>query len=237
MHCYAHCLNLSLVDSICVKGKELKKDRIVFNFLGTVQFVYSYIEGSPMRHATFEKISKEHGSSVQSLKSCSTTRWACRAEAVSAVKNNYSVLLKTLEEIISNYSVPEMRAKGQGLLYQLKSFDFIFCLNMMDPILQMVLKISSYLQTPSWQTSVKKNKISTKLDVNKTQHVFKTKNDELRVLVFYNTLDTLCQGLDIRFKQNTLDLISAVGMLVNLNNKMETTSYNVLSKYFYYKYI
>ncbi|CAI6377027.1 unnamed protein product [Macrosiphum euphorbiae] len=168
-----------------------------------------------------------------------------------------------------------MRAKGQGLLYQLKSFNFVFCLNMMHPILQIVLKVSSFLQTPNLELltaiesikslkvslnslrnspidyqlifentekmckeinieipTVKKKTIPRKLDDNKNQHLFETKYDELRVLVFYYTLDTLCQGLDTRFKQDTLDLIHAVGMLTNLSTEIETTSYDLLSKYF-----
>jgi len=44
---------------------------------------------------------------------------------------------------------PEMRAKSQGLLHQLQTFNFIFCLNMMQVILQLVLKVSSALQTPN----------------------------------------------------------------------------------------
>lgn len=52
------------------------------------------------------------------------------------------------------------------------------------------------------------------------------------MLVYYYTLDTLCQGLDTRFKQDILDLIHAVGMLTNLGTEVETTSYDLLSKYF-----
>lgn len=143
--------NLSLIDSICSKSKNqgLKQNRIVFDFLGTVQFIYSFIESSPTRHAVFEQIAKENGSILKTLKSCSTTRWACRAEAVNSIKSNYYVLVQTLEEIIDECSLPEMRAKGQGLLYQIKSFNFIFCLNMMHPILQMILKVSSFLQSPN----------------------------------------------------------------------------------------
>lgn len=62
MNCYAHCLNLSLIDSICASSKskgEVKKDRTVFNFLGTVQFVYLFIESSPMRHACLKKYQKK----------------------------------------------------------------------------------------------------------------------------------------------------------------------------------
>lgn len=81
-------------------------------------------------------------------------------------------------------------------------------------------------------SSSEKKNIPRKLDDNKTQHLFETKYDELRVLVFYYTLDTLCQGLDSRFKQDTLDLIHCVGMLTNLSTEIETTSYELLSKYF-----
>lgn len=40
-----------------------------------------------------------------------------------------------------------MRAKGTGLLAQMKSFEFIFGLVMMQPILQMILKMSKLMQS------------------------------------------------------------------------------------------
>jgi len=88
--------------------------------------MYNFIESSPMRHATLEKVAKETGDKLQTLKSCSNTRWACRAEAVKAIMNNYEVLIIAIENICENCSVPEMRVKGIGLLYQLKTIDFIF---------------------------------------------------------------------------------------------------------------
>lgn len=57
---YAHCLNLTLVDAVCEKNStKVVKNRLVFNFLGTIQFVHNYIESSPMRHSTSEKVAKE----------------------------------------------------------------------------------------------------------------------------------------------------------------------------------
>lgn len=44
---YVHCLNLALVDSLG------NKNRVVFDFFGCVQLIYSFIEGSPVRHAVF----------------------------------------------------------------------------------------------------------------------------------------------------------------------------------------
>lgn len=146
VHCYAHCLNLTLMDAVCSNAKYSEVNRCVFDFLGTIQFIYSFIEGSPIRHAVFEKFAKVNGAKVHTLKSMSQTRWACRAEAVNAVKYNYKALLSTLEEINSKCLIPEARAKGLGLLHQLRTFEFIYCLNLMQPILQMILKVSSSLQ-------------------------------------------------------------------------------------------
>ncbi|XP_025421525.1 zinc finger MYM-type protein 1-like [Sipha flava] len=149
VHCYAHCLNLALVDSVCDKSKNFKRNRLVFNFFGTIQFIYNFIESSAMRHAILEKISKDVGIKLITLKSCSITHWACRAEAVKSVLNNYEVLLLAIEDICESSSVPEMCAKGMGLKYQLKNFDFIFGLYLLNPILNLILKTSSILQSPN----------------------------------------------------------------------------------------
>jgi hypothetical protein len=149
VHCYAHCLNLALVDAVCEKPNctyGLKNSRCIFNFFGTIQFIYSFIEGSPTRHAILENIIASSSHKFRTLKSLSTTRWACRAEAVNSVKINYGAILTVIEDICSKCSVPEMRAKGTELLAQIKSFEFIFGLVMMQPILQMVLKVSKLLK-------------------------------------------------------------------------------------------
>ncbi|CAM5083951.1 unnamed protein product [Eretmochelys imbricata] len=87
--CYAHCLNLVLEDA-CTASKQ---NRTVFDFFRVIQTLYAFMEGSPVRHAVMEKISQEVGSQLKTLKSLSNTRWACRAEAVAAVKQNYSIIL------------------------------------------------------------------------------------------------------------------------------------------------
>ncbi|KAL4119603.1 hypothetical protein QTP88_012402 [Uroleucon formosanum] len=120
IHCYAHCLNLALDDSVCDKSKNSKRNKLVFNFFGIIQFTYNFIESSAMRHAILEKISKDVEIKLLTLKSCSITRWACRAEAVKSVLNDYEVLLLAIEEICESSSVPEMCAKGMGLKQNIK---------------------------------------------------------------------------------------------------------------------
>ncbi|KAF0711002.1 zinc finger MYM-type protein 1-like, partial [Aphis craccivora] len=256
VHSYAHCLNLALVDAVCEKPNctsGLKNSRCIFNFFGTIQFIYSFIEISPTRHAILENIIASSGYKFRTLKSLSTTRWACRAEAVNSVKFNYGAILIAIEDICSKYSVPEMRAKGTGLLAQMKSFEFNFGLVLMQPILQMVLKVSKLLQgnnlellnaiyvfnslksslcsmrnTPNnfentYQQclkiceeyeihipEVKKRKISSKIDTsknNQNQHYFEKKSNEMRVTVFYTTLDKLINGIESRFNQESLQTL------------------------------
>ncbi|XP_050056135.1 zinc finger MYM-type protein 1-like [Aphis gossypii] len=272
VHCYAHCLNLILIDSIC-EHSSTPNNRLIFNFLGTIQFIYNFIEGSPMRHAVLEKFALETGSHLKSLKSCSITRWACRSEAVSAVKNNYSILIVAIDEICKNCTVPCMKAKGIGLLHQLQSFEFVLGLHLMEPILKIILKVSSGLQSPKLDLltainsiqalknslifmrndtffqnifeevttkcidldinipMVKRKKVTVKLDNNYSNQFFDdSKYDELRCSVFNPLIDNLVNGLSIRFNQENLDLISAVGNLLKL--ELNNSFSNILSKLF-----
>lgn len=43
VHCYAHCLNLVPIDSIC-DNSSTTNNRLIFNFLGTIQFIYNFME-------------------------------------------------------------------------------------------------------------------------------------------------------------------------------------------------
>jgi len=68
-------------------------------FFGNIQLIYSFIEGCRTRHGILETIANSLNLKLKTLKSVSTTRWACRAEAVSAIKENYTALLVAIKEI------------------------------------------------------------------------------------------------------------------------------------------
>jgi len=63
-------------------NNTLNTDIDVFDFFGVVQLTYSFIEGSAIRHAVLERISANINSSLKTMKSLSTTRWACLAITV-----------------------------------------------------------------------------------------------------------------------------------------------------------
>lgn len=270
LHCFAHCLNLVLVDS-CISRKE---NSMIFDFFGTVQIIYNFIEGSPSRHAVFEKIQKSVGVKLKTLKSLSTTRWACRAEAVTAIRNNFLVIIQTVKEINYSTKQPEIKAQGKGIISQCLNFNFIICLELMHPILQLIVKVSRVLQDPESSIltaleeikclslaienmrsdglfyddiydqsqhiceehgvnipSVRPRKLPAHRDENwKNQFVFETKKEEIRVTTMYPLIDSLVQGTDERFNQDSTSIITGVGKILRF--ELNKDDINLLTNYF-----
>lgn len=96
VHCYAHRLNLVIVDAV-------SKNVMSINFFGIVAQLYVFIQGSAKRHSLFQsmqlKIAEEEkdvgeksNKNIHTLGSLSQTRWSCRVD-------NCKVLLETLPSI------------------------------------------------------------------------------------------------------------------------------------------
>lgn len=156
-----------------------------------------------------------------------------------------------------------IRAKRLGIIYQMESFEFIFAMQMLDPILNLILHVSTVLQSSDINLltaihlvrslkkslesmrndgngfknnynntqqlckkncftipAVKKRKISSKIDITTNQHFMLSKKDEMRVNVYYQTLDQLIAGLNSRFNQEMIKMIESMGRLL----KLETSS-------------
>ena len=83
-HCYAHVLNLVIVDT-------MSNSRIARDFFGTLQNLYVFIATCTKRHAVYLKHQRELNAAVEGtrkreyvLKKLSDTRWACRADSITA---------------------------------------------------------------------------------------------------------------------------------------------------------
>jgi len=100
---------------------------------------------------------------------------------VSAVKKNYAALLIAIAEICDNTKQADVRIKGLGILHQMKTFEFIFSMQMLDPILNLVLKVSTYLQSPDLNlltavnlvNSLKHSLLSLRNTESEFQNIFK----------------------------------------------------------------
>jgi hypothetical protein len=73
--------------------------------------------------------------------------------------------------------------------------------------------------------------VSTCLDPNlSNQTFFNTKFDELKITVFCSLLDKILCGINLRFKQDTFDLIDAMACMLDMNITQNTTK--ILSTFF-----
>ena len=244
-----------LVDSVTSR----KENGIVFDCFGTIQFLYSFIEGSPSRHAVFESVVVRGGDRLKALKTLSTTRWAARSEAVSAVREQFEAIVEATEEIIDTSTTPDVKAKGKGLLAQLKTFNFILALYTTDTILRLINLVNKTLQSSTVSVSaalkaidslkirlkdlrdessfreffedavamceklsvdvpaVRNRKPSRKPDSDPVSEVvFSSKEEEVRVKFYFPLIDSLLDGLEERFDQESTAALRAFEKVLNL---------------------
>ncbi|XP_050064156.1 uncharacterized protein LOC126552999, partial [Aphis gossypii] len=202
-----------------VNSSIIKENRIVFDFFGVVQLTYSFIEGSAIRHAVLERISADINASLKSMKSLSTTRWACRSEAVSALKHNYSAILLALEEIVDRTKQPDCENVDlSSAMYNINALRSVLIekrnkntfKTMFDICTSICEKIDVPLPLPT------KRKVSTRIDNINSQFQAQSLEEELRVQSFFPMLDIMISGIDERFNQDAINLINAVDGLMKL---------------------
>jgi len=99
VHCYAHILNLCLVDLA-------KSVSMVRNTFGTLSTLNNFIKAFSKRYAVFTKVQEESNTEYgkvqedlikvnkKTLKSLSDTRWNCRIEAIRSVIDNLRLYFK-----------------------------------------------------------------------------------------------------------------------------------------------
>jgi hypothetical protein len=104
-HCWAHQLNLVLVDLV-------SKIQSVNEFFDKLQSLYVFFTQSAVRHEKFVTIQREmlniKESQVVQLQNLSETRWCRRHDAIKAVVKSYDCLL----EATSSLSTKKPPASG-----------------------------------------------------------------------------------------------------------------------------
>ena len=124
VHCYAHVLHLALQDTM----NDVEPLR---NALGTLQSLYNFLEGSTKRHALFHSFEVDSDHLVLTLKSLSDTRWSCRWEAVKAVTEQMSKIVKALL-IFANDKDKRTYTDSRALINAICDFDFVFGVTLLN---------------------------------------------------------------------------------------------------------
>ncbi|KAK6488539.1 hypothetical protein HHUSO_G7399, partial [Huso huso] len=149
VHCYAHILNLCVVDMVsCIP--------VVRNAFGILQALRNFIEVSSKRHAVFEKITsqKTYSAGPATLKSLSDTRWNCRVEAIRAVLENFDEMVQALNEIAHGGS--KAGTEAYALLRNVQDFNFLYCMFFIRRVLMQTNHLSKCLQSEdfTYQTAM-----------------------------------------------------------------------------------
>jgi hypothetical protein len=139
IHCYAHALNL-------VVSNTMQHNRMADNVFGVLQKLYAFIERTPKRHhvyvACLEKQAVAAGKPIAGkkiLQTLSNTRWSARVDNLETVCNCLPAIAAALQEF-----QPEPEAVG--LLDAVQKFTFVFCINVLNMLLQYCKSASDYLQ-------------------------------------------------------------------------------------------
>ena len=128
VHCYAHVLNLVIVDA-------MTSNATARDFFGTLQNLYVFIQTCTKRHAIYTDQQAEiHARSncsktfqVLTLKRLCETRWACRADAVHTFNMTIDAVIATLKHTRETTTKTKIAAEAKGLLGNV-DFEFILAL-------------------------------------------------------------------------------------------------------------
>ncbi|KAJ8358520.1 hypothetical protein SKAU_G00150450 [Synaphobranchus kaupii] len=137
IHCYAHRLNLVLVDTI----SDIPQ---MSEFFYLVQTLYSFIANSNTRHQLFIDAQTHLEQRVLQLERTCNTRWLYWYRAVQKIKLRFEAILAVLE------ATTEARADGSieaaGLKLKIEAFPFLLHLTAMERILRITHGLSELLQ-------------------------------------------------------------------------------------------
>lgn len=121
---------------------------------------------------------------------------------MSDLKHNYLAILLALDEIVNITKQPDVRAKGIGLLFQLKTFNFILELEMLDPIQQIINKVCKSLQCKHVDL------LSAMYNIKALQSVLIKKTNENTFKNIFDNCTSICEIFDITLPLPTKRKIS-----------------------------
>ena len=143
VHCYAHCLNLSVV-----KSCQLLLIRNLMDTVKEISYAFSYSAKRTGRFKTFLKGADDDTTEAlegrRKIKGLCEIRWSSRADALHTFKAAYQLIIDTLDDLATDGDKNAIEFKRA-----MQDFGFLVCLVACEHVLQITLKLSDALQIPS----------------------------------------------------------------------------------------
>nr|XP_055045508.1 zinc finger MYM-type protein 1-like [Misgurnus anguillicaudatus] len=194
VHCYAHRLNLVVVDMCC-------KNTATRNFFGLVEQLYLFMEGSAKRHCFFIDVQKKLAAErddkkTQTLKSLSSTRWATRLDNCKALLEALPSVIETLDQIQTGDRF-DKESSGTAMALS-KAIDFEFCLHLvaLSRILSVTGVLSRYLQKEDMDICA-----AALLVEDCREQLVSMRSDEVFEEIWTETM-TLSSTINVEFQEN-----------------------------------
>ena len=140
IHCYAHCLNLVLVDSTKTVPEASE-------FFALLEMLYVFMSTSKAHTIYIHQQSVLHPNKpLRQLQRLSDTRWPCRFYAVDTVCSTFDAILASLQSIMDGSD--KVKATDVSDIYmQIHSFKFLTTLILFWQILSITKSLLDQLQS------------------------------------------------------------------------------------------
>jgi len=139
VHCYAHRLNLVLVDT----SKNVSS---IHNTIGILEAIYSFQSSSSLRHTLFLE-AQENSDKILKIPQNCDTKWVSKYKGVHFFKIRFKCV-RALKICITSKK-PKEAAEARDLLSQFATFDNLLMLSCLDDLLLHINSLSVYLQSKS----------------------------------------------------------------------------------------
>jgi len=146
VHCYAHRLNLVVVDSC-------KAVNFAADFFALLQRLYVFLSGSFVHPKWLNLQMQLHPKDrAIELKALSQTRWSAQIAACSAVKTRLDVIIELLDQLSEDAN--RDRALEAQSLASMIDLKFVFCLNVFHTFLLEMKAVTDCLQSTQLNAGV-----------------------------------------------------------------------------------
>jgi len=186
-HCYAHRLNLVLVD--CCKSVSDALD-----FFALLEKLYVFLSAA-IPHKVWLEVQRElyRDEPPRQLQRLSDTRWACRVTACRNVRDRFDAVMMTLEEIADGDNA-DRAVEAKGLMCVL-DFKFVLMVFVFCDLLGLIHSVSTQLQCSSINLSCAADLIKT---LSETLTQKRESNDAVAPL--FDAAETMCNKCGIEAK-------------------------------------